>query len=318
MTQAKALQCTRCQAPMEGWKLEGHYGNSVAVEACLNCHWVWFDPIESVRLSGLGWVQLLREMMGSPRALPQAPQSVGTTPPCAQCTTPTKAVRNLSRFGRTAAFECAAGHGQFQGFSMLLAERGLVRPVASIDLKALTEEGRALSCMNCGADAPEDVAAVGASFADKRICAHCDSPFVMFDVPRLTQALLARHGQALEVAEPAQQLGLECTGCGHPLDPTRDLRCEHCDHSVALPSLAAIKPMLDAVEPILKGKLPRQAKPWGSRWEAERGDPKRTQLARWMRHASDPSDWRNQSTGQRVINIVIVAVLLFVLLRSCG
>ncbi len=248
--------------------LEGHYTHSVQVDVCTHCHLVWFDALESVRLSGLGWVHLIRQMIASPAL--NAP--LATRLGCVRCQSPLKAVRNLTRFGRTAAQECPGGHGQYQGYSLLLAERGLVRPIYMHDRQALLAQGRSLSCLNCGARVDSSTT----------VCSYCDSPLVMVDVPRLTAALLHRFGDALPIDTPTQQLMLSCMGCGQALDPTQDIRCGQCDQSVALPHLHLLTPLLDSVEPLLKGRLPRQARPWGERLRRLQGDVTATNLYRLL------------------------------------
>lgn len=267
-------QCSSCQQPMQVVVLEAHYSRSVEVDICTQCHLVWFDTLESVRLSGLGWVQLIRQMIASPALHAPLAQRLA----CVRCHSPLKAVRNLSRFGRSAAQECSSGHGHYQSYSLLLAERGLVRPVYPHDRQALHAQGRSMSCLNCGAQI--DSAA--------KECSYCDSPLVMVDVPRLTQALLLRHGDALQLTAPAQQLGVACIGCGQALDPTQDIRCGHCDQSVALPQLHLLMPLLDHIEPILQGRKPRQARPWGERLRRLRGAVRETNLYRVLHHLRGP------------------------------
>jgi hypothetical protein len=251
---------------MQQLVLEGHYTQKAEVDVCMHCHLVWFDALESVRLSGLGWVQLIRQMIASPALnAPLAPQLA-----CVRCQSPLKAVRNLTRFGHTAAQECPHDHGHYQGYGLLLAERGLVRPVYPHDRQALRAQGRSLSCLNCGAQV-QDTA---------KDCSYCSSPLVLVDVPRLTAALLLRFGDAVPVDTPAQQLALSCIGCGQALDPTQDIRCAQCDQSVALPQLHLLTPLLDSVELLLKGRLPRQARPWGEKLRRLKGDVQATQLYR--------------------------------------
>jgi Transcription factor zinc-finger len=266
--------CTSCKQPLQALALEGHYTAKVHADICTHCHLVWFDPLESVRLSGLGWVQLIRQMIASPAL--NAP--LATRLSCVRCQSPLKAVRNLTRFGRSAAQECPHGHGHYQGYSLLLAERGLVRPIYPHDRQALRAQGRSLGCLNCGA--PMDNAA--------QDCSYCDSPLVMVDVPRLTAALLLRFGDAVPVDSPAQPWAFDCIGCGQALDPTTDIRCPQCDQSVALPQLHLLTPLLNHVEPILHGRLPRQARPWGERLRRMRGDVRETNLYRVLHHLRGP------------------------------
>ncbi len=273
MIQPKSCPC--CQAPFELVELEGHYGNKVQVDLCAVCHLIWFDAFESVRLSGLGWVELLRKMMVCPRST----QVVPATLACIHCSRPLKAVRNLTRFGRTAAQECDRGHGQVQSFSLLLAERGLVRPINTRDHQALALDKRELTCLNCGA--------AGHHPAADNICLYCKSPLVMVDLPRLVSALLVRHAETVVVTDSARQLALGCRGCGQAIDPTRELRCSHCDLVVVLPSLTELRPLLDKIEPILRATRPRQALPHGSKLKRELGDHRATGWFRYLRRAKD-------------------------------
>ncbi len=304
------VTCTSCQQPLKEIQLEGHYGQSVSTDICGNCHLVWFDAYESVRLSGLGWVGLLREMMAMPRAAQNLPARLQ----CVRCHSPLKAVRNLTRFGRTAALECERGHGHYQGFALLLAERGLVRTINSRDLAALQKEGVCPSCLNCGAPVQSVPTALSGQTSQ---CSHCDTPLMLFDLPRLTQALLVRHGEALHISEPRQHIAIACQGCGQPLDATQDTRCEACGHVVAMPHLAQIKPLLDQIEPIVKGALPRQARPWGEKLARQKGDASATQLHRWMGHARDifSSDHHaHYGQAHKVVNaiaIILLALLLY-------
>ncbi len=270
----KSSTCTSCKQPLTPITLEGHYKAKVHIDICTHCHLVWFDPLEAVRLSGLGWVQLIRQMIASPAL--NAP--LGAQLHCVRCQSPLQAVRNLTRFGRSAAQECPHGHGHYQGYSLLLAERGLVRPIYPHDRQALKAQGRALSCLNCAAP-------MGPTAQD---CSYCHSPLVMVDVPRLTAALLLRFGDAVPIDTPAQAWAFNCMGCGQALDPTTDIRCTQCDQSVALPQLQSLTPLLNHVEPILLGRLPRQARPWGEKLQRMSGDVRETQLYRLLNQLRGP------------------------------
>lgn len=250
--------------------LEGHYSQRLEVDVCGVCHLVWFDAMESVRLSGLGWVQLLRVMQTHASSRAVLPRRMG----CVRCQNPLQGVRNLTRFGRTAALECTQGHGHAQTFSLLLAERGLLREVLPSDRQALAREGRSLQCLQCGA-AQDDASAVA--------CAYCESPLLVVDVPRLCSALLVRHADAVTWPADVEPLALACKGCGQALNPTSDTRCPHCDHGVTWSDWAAVRPLLDAVEPLLRGQCPRQARPWGKRLQEQKGDYRATQLYRWFK-----------------------------------
>jgi hypothetical protein len=230
---------------------------------------------------------------------------------CVRCHGSLKAVRNLTRFGRTAALECPRGHGHYQGFALLLAERGLVRSLNTRDVAALQQENTQPSCLNCGApveNMPSNLS------GETPVCSYCETPLMLFDLPLLTQALLVRHGDALQVEEPREQLALACRGCGQPLDATQDTRCEACDHVVVIPSLARVKPLLDQIEPILKGTLPRQARPWGEKLHNMRGDASATQWHRVMGHARDIFSSNHHAFDGEAPTVTSVVIVIAVLL----
>jgi hypothetical protein len=301
--------CTSCQHPLKEIQLEGHYGQRVVADICGNCHLVWFDAFESVRLSGLGWIGLLREMIATPRAA----QTVSPKMSCVRCHGALKAVRNLTRFGRTAAQECERGHGHYQGFALLLAERGLVRTLNSRDLAALKAENTPPCCLNCGAPVENLPTELSGQTPE---CSHCDTPLMLFDLPRLTQALLVRHGDALQIDEPRQQWAMACRGCGQALDATRDTRCETCGHVVAMPNMSAVLPLLDKIEPLLKGTRPRQARPWGEKLKNMKGDASATQMHRWLGHGKDIFSVRSHSRNglQPTPGLIIYTTVLIVFL----
>jgi hypothetical protein len=267
-----APACPQCALPMEAFDLEGHYGQQIATDLCPHCHVVWFDEFESVRLSGLGWVTLLRRMEAA---------MGGSTGPlkreldCPRCRARLKPVHNLTRFGRYASLECPRRHGHLHTFSLLLAERGLVRPMSRADLATLQEEHRTPCCLNCGGP----IEATGT-------CSFCDSPLVVMDMPRLMSALLMRHAEPLP-EKSAQRLAWPCRGCGAPLEPTHTLRCDQCDHPVVVPSVLDLRPVLDKAEEVLRATLPRQARPYGEKLRLMRGDHRATGFNNFLRHAWD-------------------------------
>ncbi len=266
--------------------LEGHYGQRIEIDLCAACHLVWIDDLETVRLSGLGWIALLRQMHADTAGQAQALQLPLRCPRCAAALKP---VRNLTRFGRTAAHECPKAHGHYQTFSLLLAERGLVRPLTPRDRKTLLAEHRAATCMNCGA--PLDAGSAES-------CPHCTSPLVALDLPRLMASVMVRHALPLP-ADDAQLARWACRGCGDAVDPTRMSACERCGHTVVAPSLKDAMPMLEALEPRLQQMRAPGARPMGERLRRP-DDHRATAFYRHIvrpllpdsLHLSEWSDWR--------------------------
>ncbi|HET7526648.1 MAG TPA: hypothetical protein VFK10_11955, partial [Burkholderiaceae bacterium] len=204
---------------------------------CASCRLVWFDAMESVNLSGLGWIRLLRELQRGAAGEPPVPRP--PTLACPVCHATLKPVHNATRFGRFPVLECGQRHGHLHGHSGMLAERGLVRPLLGPERLALAQEERRLDCFNCGApcDGQSDE------------CSHCASPLVVIDLPRLAAALRQRAGHWSDSPPPeGVPLAWPCRGCGRPLDPSRDASCGSCGHAVVAPSLLDITPLLASIE----------------------------------------------------------------------
>ena len=301
------LTCAHCGTPMRAVTLEGHYGQRVEIDLCAACHLVWIDDLESVRLSGLGWISLLRSMHADMSSnAPPAPSVQALRLPlnCPRCAAALKPVRNLTRFGRTAAHECPKSHGYFQTFALLLAERGLVRPLNPRDRMTLRAEHREASCLNCGAP----LAATGES------CSHCASPLVVLDLPRLMASVAVRHALPLPEGD-ARLARWTCRGCGDAVDPTRASACERCGHTVVAPSLKDALPMLDALEPRLKQMRAPGARPMGER--LRRGADHRATA--FYRHivrpllpdSPDGFDWRSRRSWAVTLIVLVLLWLWF-------
>ena len=287
---------------MKALVLEGHYGQRVELDLCAHCHLLWIDDLETVRLSGLGWIGLLRQMHAD---APAGGSGLELKLPlsCPRCATPLNPVRNLTRFGRTAAHECPRKHGYFQTFALLLAERGLVRPLTVRDRETLAEEHRRPSCMNCGAPLNQ---------AGGETCSHCASPLVALDLQRLMSSVMVRHAMPLP-ADDAQLARWACRGCGDAVDPTRMTGCERCGHVVVAPSLADAMPLFNLLEPRLKNMRAPGARPVGERLR-RLGDHRETAFYRHVVRPLLPNtqhlgDWAG-SDRWRAVLLVLGLVLL--------
>lgn len=273
---------------------------AVIVDHCGPCRLVWFDPLESVNLAGLGWVSLLRTLQQG--AATAAPPARGRLQ-CPACQSTLKAVRNQTRFGRFPALECAKGHGHLHSQAGLLAERGLVRTVLPLDRRTLAEEGRTLACLQCGAEAngPADT------------CAHCESPLLVMDLPRLAHALTVQSAAADAGPAPsAVALAWPCRGCGSPLDPGTQTACLACGHGVVVPALVDIAPLLEHVEAQLQPLPPRprpQRPPRAERSYRDTSLWTAKDLFRDDRAADKPAAWRW---------IAAAALLLLIWLLTTG
>jgi hypothetical protein len=221
--------------------LDGHYGQRVEIDMCAPCHVIWFDAIESVRLTGTGMLALLGEMAQAQR---EAHRSFRRDARCPRCAGALKPVHNRSRWGATLQLECKRGHGAFQSFAQFLSEKGLVRPLSSADRASLLRRDEGLHCLNCGA-------AMGQS--DTR-CTYCDGSPGIIDVARLAHALdpegatesHAVHGIA------AQHASLQCLACGAAIPPAQAMQCDQCGATLAVAQLSQAHQAVSVLEQALR------------------------------------------------------------------
>jgi DNA-directed RNA polymerase subunit RPC12/RpoP len=225
-----ALACPQCAVPMAAQQLDAHYEQRVAVDVCTPCRLVWFDERESVRLSGLGWIELLSQLQYDAASLAAwAGKPLG----CARCRKPLRSEANTTRYGRFVANRCAAGHGTLQSQAMLLAERGLVRAPTAVERAAAHAEQREWACLNCGATVSGDATA----------CGYCKTPVLLYDVPRLADSLRP-HAAYRDNVEAGRTDAWPCHACGQVLDPTHDAACRQCGHPVVALVATELRPVL--------------------------------------------------------------------------
>ena len=191
--------CPSCRAPMQVLHLDPATGGAVEVELCAPCRVVWFDERESLRLSGLGWVQLLLQMQHDH---PAEHAWAGDKAGCITCGQPLAARSNQTKYGRFVVQSCAQGHGSLRSEATLLAERGLVREPSLGERAALSGERAQWSCLNCGAP-----------FEGERACRFCTTPLLMVDVPRLATSLRPQAGER-ELPRSGLLRTWPCHACG--------------------------------------------------------------------------------------------------------
>lgn len=237
-----ATACVNCKRPMRSAELAAHYGRTVTVDLCADCHLAWFDRYESVNLSGPGVLQLLRAIDESQRAALH--EATRPNLVCARCGTRLVLTHDRTAHGPTSRLECPQWHGALQSFCDYLAERGLLRPVAWHDLQAFSRSP--LRCVNCGAafDAKE-----------RDACAACGSPRYVVDLPLLVRTVDRQTGVVGDVA-PARQGQYNCPHCGAPCNPSRESKCSHCDMPLAVADLAAALGFLETYAQAIESGKP--------------------------------------------------------------
>lgn len=313
----KILGCPQCREAMAHLRLPGHMGRQVDLDHCRPCGLVWFDAMESVHLSGLGWVQTLRELQIG--ATPDRP--VVDRLSCPLCRSVLRPVRNATRFGRFPSLECPTCAGHLHSQAGMLAERGLVRPLLAAERGALKAERRLLCCLNCGA--PSD--------GEGDTCRYCTTPLLMIDLPRLQHALRLRP-ETLDQSAPAdgRPLAWACRACGAALDPGRDVCCGQCRHPVVVPSLIDLAPLLAQLENEWREDLARQRMARDSRRASYRADGamprvkerrqrtwRDTAVGRLLHHMGTDDDSRWEWTGPpvQVLSWVVLLVVLIVMVK---
>jgi hypothetical protein len=265
---------------MQPLALAGHYGRSVELDLCAPCHLVWFDTVESARLSGAALLELIATMALS-QTLPHQPLQAQVC--CPRCSGGLKTVHNSTRWGRSLQLECEHGHGAYQSFAQFLQEKGLLRPMSRLDRAQIIARQGHIACVNCGA-------AIGTG--DEQ-CSFCQSVPSLLDVARLARALDPQAAIAAHAVHrtPTSQAAMSCLACGAALAPDASIACIECGAILAIGRLAqaheriaalgpalrahAVKPAPEAVKrrlAALNADLPRRRE-WAAKMQAETTDP---------------------------------------------
>ncbi len=245
---APALRCGNCGGALRALRLAGHYGTQVEIDLCAPCHLVWFDTIESARLTGTGLLALVGEMAATQKLTHQPLQP---SPPCPRCQGPVRVVHNQTRWGKSQQLECAQRHGAYQSFAQFLSEKGLLRPMSSADRQRALQRDGALHCVNCGG-------AVGQT--DTR-CSWCQSVPSVFDVARLAQALDPEGAtQRHAVHGTRGRAGaLACQACGAALPADAGWSCPQCQATVTAAGLAEAHRLVSDIGPALQAHAEKPA-----------------------------------------------------------
>ncbi|MFN7914104.1 MAG: hypothetical protein U0Q55_02105 [Vicinamibacterales bacterium] len=183
MTEAPAIACPGCAAPMTSQVLEAHQGTQVTIDLCRPCQAFWFDAYESLQLTPASTLRLFRvigeEAARERRALPPAAR-------CPRCALPLRPVEDMQRNTRFRYGRCPRGHGRFITFFDFLREKNFVKVLSAQQLAELRAQVDTVNCSNCGA--PVDLQAASA-------CAHCGTALSFFDTAH-AQALIAQLREA--------------------------------------------------------------------------------------------------------------------------
>ncbi len=245
---ATAPACGNCGAAMRDLQLAGHYGSTVTIDICQDCDLVWFDDVETARLSGPGMLDLIGEMASAQR-LPH--RTLNATIACPRCAGPVRSVHNRSRWGASKQLACLKRHGAYQSFAQFLAEKGLTRPMSSADRARLLQRDGEIHCINCGAQID----------ADAKQCRWCESIPALVDVARLAASLdpeEALNRQAVH-ATPVRKAAYGCLACGAAVPREADWSCPQCGATLVAAGLAEAHRRVAELGPALRAHTQKPA-----------------------------------------------------------
>lgn len=170
--------------------LDGHLGTAVQIDLCAGCQVIWFDHLESLRLSPAGTLRLF-EVIGS--AVRTRPAQLRDPLPCPRCDVRLLLTHDRQRSTPFQYWRCARAHGRLIAYFEFLREKDFIRPLSPQQLAALRDNVPMINCSNCGA--PIDLAR-GSS------CAHCGSPVSTLDVEQISRMA----SQLQRAAEPRKEI----------------------------------------------------------------------------------------------------------------
>jgi hypothetical protein len=162
-------RCPNCATIMKLYTLPGHYGKSVVIDACHECHAIWFDENESTQLSPDGVVELFRMVHDAPGvASPKWGSGLG----CVRCRSGLKTVNDMAGGSRFTYHRCEKGHGRLTSFYQFLTEKKFVRELTAAERMKLAAEVKQIRCSGCAAPV---------NLAKQSACEYCRAPISVFD-----------------------------------------------------------------------------------------------------------------------------------------
>ena len=167
------MQCPGCAGPMTTLTLDGHLGTKVELDMCPSCQVIWFDHLESLRLSPGATLQLFR-MIGERKQTSPLPMKDPLN--CPRCELRLLLTHDRQRNTPSRYRRCAREHGRLITFFEFLREKDFVRPLSSRQIADLRANVQMVNCSNCGA--PIDL-------AHESACAHCSTPLSMLDLNQI-------------------------------------------------------------------------------------------------------------------------------------
>jgi hypothetical protein len=167
------MQCPSCTAAMTAVTLDGHLGTKVDLDLCAGCQVIWFDHLESPRLSPGATLSLFRTIGERKQT---APPPLIDPLKCPRCDLRLLLTNDRQRNTPFRYRRCAREHGRLITFFDFLREKDFVRPLSTRQIAELRASVQTVNCSNCGA--PIDLSRASA-------CAHCSTPLSMLDLSQI-------------------------------------------------------------------------------------------------------------------------------------
>lgn len=150
---------------------------AIEADACAACNLLWFDRLESLRLSPSSVLEVFR-FVGA--AAGQARNTLASSFGCPRCSMRLAPTQDLQRTTRFTYWRCERDGGQLITFQQFLRQKNFVRTPSAAELAKLRETVRQVSCSQCGA--PIDLATDSA-------CTHCGAPIALIDPDGVAKAV---------------------------------------------------------------------------------------------------------------------------------
>jgi len=177
---------------MTALTLDGHVGTKVDLDLCAACQVIWFDHLESPRLSPGATLSLFRTISERKQT---APPPLSDPLKCPRCDLRLLLTNDRQRNTPFRYRRCARDHGRLITFFDFLREKDFVRPLSGPQIAELRASVQTINCSNCGA--PIDLMRASA-------CAHCSTPLSMLDLNQIDRmaAHLQQAGEASRTIDP--------------------------------------------------------------------------------------------------------------------
>src|SRR5436190_23871799 len=179
---------------MTSLTLDGRLRASVQIDLCTTCQVIWFDHLESVKLSPGATLDVFRVIGEDPQ---KSPARLPDRLACPRCQIRLLLTHDRQRNTPFRYWRCPRDHGRLTTFFDFLREKDFVRPLSPPQLAELRANVQMIHCSNCGA--PIDLAGASA-------CAHCGTPISMLDLKQIERmtAHLRRADEASRPIDPAR------------------------------------------------------------------------------------------------------------------